>query len=79
MNRDEKSRPLFETSDLHLASFLRSRSFSLEHIRRENGRAIFVFVDSSELRRAVVDYANDGLVGVRSFCNTLRDLKAIVR
>jgi hypothetical protein len=79
MKPDDGFRPRFETSDLHLTSFLCSRCFHIEEIRRQNSRAIFVFVESSELQRAVVEYANDGLVGVRSFCNTLRDLKAIAR
>jgi len=69
----------FETSDLNLASFLRCHEFRISDIRRETGKAVFVFEDSGELRRAVLEYANDGPVRVRSFCNTLRDLKGIVR
>jgi hypothetical protein len=75
----EKARLLFENSDLNLSSFLRCRSFGIEDIRERNGRTIFVFEDGPELRRAIVDYANDGAVGVRSFCNTLRDLKGLTR
>ena len=69
----------FETSDLNLATFLRCREFAIKDIKRRDGRAVFAFTDSPELRLAMLEFANDGLVPVRSFCNTLRDLKAIVR
>lgn len=79
MNLSRGTPPLFETSDLNLASFLRCRDFTIQDIRRENGRAVFVFADSPELHCAVLEFANDGLIPVRSFSNTLRDLKAITR
>ncbi|HEX8163110.1 MAG TPA: DUF5659 domain-containing protein [Pyrinomonadaceae bacterium] len=69
----------YETSDLSLASFLRCRCFQISNIRRQNGRTTFVFDDSPQLRSAVIEYANDGAVSVRSFCSTMRDLKAITR
>ncbi len=70
---------VFETSDLNLASFLRCRGFNVRSLRRDNARVHFVFEDSPELKEAIVDFVNDGAVGVRSFCNTLRDLKGLVR
>ena len=79
MNLSESAIQPFETSDLNLASFLRCRGYTILDILRQNGRATFVFADSREVRRAILDYANDGKVGVRSFCNTLRDLKGIAR
>ncbi len=69
----------YETSDLNLACFLRCRNFLILDIRRENGKSVFVFSDAAELRHAILEYANDGPVPVRSFCNTLRDLKSIIR
>ena len=78
-SQPENSRPAFETTDLNLASFLRSRGFAIEDIKRQNSKAIFVFDDSPGLRQAIIDFANDGTVPVRSFCNTVRDLKAITR
>lgn len=70
---------VYETTDLSLASFLRCRAFHIQNIKRQNGRTTFAFADTSELRQAVLDYANDGQVSVRSFCSTMRDLKAITR
>ncbi|HVG29427.1 MAG TPA: DUF5659 domain-containing protein [Pyrinomonadaceae bacterium] len=69
----------YETTDLSLASFLRCRNFKIDNIRRQGGRTVFVFEDSPLLRAAVLEYANDGSVSVRSFCSTMRDLKAITR
>jgi hypothetical protein len=69
----------FETTDLNLASYLRCRSFNIEEIVRHNGKASFCFSDSTEIRTAILEYANDGLIQARSFCNTLRDLKALTR
>lgn len=79
MNSPEIGNRTYDTSDLTLASFLRSRSFNINDIRRQNGKTVFVFEDSSQLRNAVLEYANDGSVSVRTFCSTLRDLKAITR
>jgi len=78
MNPPETNHP-YETSDLNLASFLRCRNLPILDIRRQNGKTTFAFEESSELRRAILDYANDGLVGVRSFYNTVRDMKGITR
>ena len=79
MNSAETGNRTYDTSDLTLASFLRCRSFTINNIRRQNGKTIFVFEDSPRLRDAVLEYANDGSVSVRTFCSTLRDLKAITR
>ena len=79
MNSTESVTRTYDTTDLTLASFLRCRSFSINNIRRQNGKTIFVFEDSSQLRNAILEYANDGSVSVRTFCSTLRDLKAITR
>lgn len=73
MNHSEDTFPLFETSDLNLASFLRCRNFGIEDIKRQNGKTTFVFIDSTELHRVVLEFANDGPVPVRAFCNTVRD------
>lgn len=79
MNSAEIVNRTYDTTDLTLASFLRCRSFAINNIRRQNGKTVFIFEDSSQLRNAVLEYANDGSVAVRSFCSTLRDLKAITR
>lgn len=79
MNSPESVSRTYDTTDLTLASFLRCRSFPINDIRRQNGKTVFIFEDSTQLRHAVLEYANDGSVAVRTFCSTMRDLKAITR
>ncbi len=73
------SKQTYQTSDLTLTSFLRCRGFAIDNIKQNNGRTLFIFQESPELRGAILDYANDATVSVRSFCSTMRDLKAITR
>jgi Domain of unknown function (DUF5659) len=69
----------YQTTDLTLTSFLRCRGFVIENIKQNNGRTLFSFQESPELRTAILEFANDAAVAVRSFCSTMRDLKAITR
>ena len=69
----------YQTTDLTLTSFLRCRGFQIESIKQNNGRTFFMFQESQELRTAILEFANDAAVAVRSFCSTMRDLKAITR
>lgn len=76
----ENTNQEYVTTDINLTSFLRCRKFPIVNIKREGEtRVFFLFCDSPELRNAIVEYANDGEVPVRSFSNTLRDLKSLVR
>jgi YVTN family beta-propeller protein len=72
-------KPTYQTTDLTLTSFLRCRGFAIENIKQNNGRTLFIFQESPELRSAILEFANDAVVAVRSFCSTMRDLKAITR
>ena len=72
-------KPTYQTTDLTLTSFLRCRGFQIESIQQNNGRTLFIFQESPELRTAILDFANDAVIAVRSFCSTMRDLKAITR
>ena len=69
----------YQTTDLTLTSFLRCRGFAIDNIKQNNGRTLFIFQESPELRSAILDFANDAAIAVRSFCSTMRDLKAITR
>ena len=70
---------MYQTTDLTLTSFLRCRGFQIENIKQVNGRTLFTFQESPELRSAILEYANDAVIAVRSFCSTMRDLKALTR
>ncbi len=69
---------IFKTSDLDLASFLVAKNFKLQDIIRTD-RCYFVFTNSADLHSAMVAYANDDHVKVRSFLRNLRDLKALTK
>jgi len=79
MKSSTEPQPVFRTSDLTLASFLRCRGIEIADLTRQGGKTSFVFEDSTQLRDAVLEYANNGSVAVRTFCGTMRDLKAITR
>lgn len=79
MNAPNPQRQFFETADLHLASFLRCRDFTITDLKRRSGKTFFIFDDSPALHSAILDYANDSMVQVRTFCNTVRDLKGLTR
>jgi hypothetical protein len=79
MTSPETSPKAFRTADLILASFLRCRGFDIAELSRQEGKTRFVFEDSVELRGALLEYANNGPVAVRTFCGTMRDLKAITK
>ena len=79
MTSPKTSQTLFRTADLTLASFLRCRGFDITELSRQESRTSFVFEDSIQLREALLEYANNGSVAVRTFCGTMRDLKAITK
>jgi hypothetical protein len=79
MSSPKLSPTAFRTADLILASFLRCRGFDITELSRQDGKTSFLFADSSQLRTALLEYANNGSVAVRTFCGTMRDLKAITR
>lgn len=79
MTSSNRSPEVFRTADLILASFLRCRGFQIAELNRQEGKTSFVFAESVELRAALLEYANNGTVAVRSFCGTMRDLKAITK
>jgi hypothetical protein len=79
MTSPKTSETLFRTADLTLASFLRCRGFDITELSRQESKTSFVFEDSIQLRGALLEYANNGSVAVRTFCGTMRDLKAITK
>jgi hypothetical protein len=80
MTPAERSDREYVTSDINLTSYLRCRKFPISKFKREGReKVLFIFEDSPELRSAIVAYANDEEVPVRTYSNTLRDLKSLVR
>jgi hypothetical protein len=67
----------FETSDLYLASALKTNGFRLVDTRKcINGRGIFVFEDRPNRPTFVKNYFNGELQGsLKNFANAWSDLK----
>jgi hypothetical protein len=78
-NNSKISEQTYETPDPKLASFLFCRNFQLVRFRCLDGKPIFIFADSSALGYAVVDYSEDGVVPVRTFCEALQSLENVCR
>ncbi len=70
----------YATTDLSLSAFLQVLAHEIVDIRSEGGRGVFVFAETSELRRDVLRWSNNEPVSirVRGFVNGMRDLKGLV-
>jgi len=68
----------YETTDLYLGCFLKSRGLRLLDAKRDGRRTTFVFEDGPERGQIIRDFYNDGTVRVNDFTHALQDLKAIV-
>ncbi len=70
----------YATTDLSLSAFLQTRGHKIVKVTNRDGRGVFVFADSRELREDILRWGNNEAVSikVRSFVNALRDLKGLV-
>ncbi len=70
----------YATTDLSLSAFLQARGHKIVKVLNRDGRGVFVFADSRELREDILRWGNNEAVRirVRSFVNGLRDLKGLV-
>ncbi len=69
---------IFETTDLYLGCFLKSRGLRLLRARRDGRRSIFEFQDDEYRAKLVEEFYNDGVVRVNDFKNAMQDLKGII-
>ena len=69
---------IFETTDLYLGCYLKSRGLRLLRARRDGRRAIFEFQDDAIRQQLVEEFYNDGVVRVNDFKNAMQDLKGII-
>jgi len=68
---------IYSTTDLYLAAFLKAKKYFVR-LKREGRQCHFTFIDDPKLQEAIVNYFNDGQVGVTSFKNALQDLKTLM-
>jgi hypothetical protein len=72
--------PLYLTTDLSLSAFLQVKGHEIVEVRKEQGRGIFAFDDTPELKKDILRWGNNEAVPirVRGFVNGMRDLKGLV-
>ncbi len=74
-----KEIPKFKTSDLYLASALKTTGLKLLSIEFNGRKGIFVFEDTKERPQLVIDFFAGKLAGsLKEFTNHWSDLKAAV-
>ncbi len=78
--RNAMSQGLSTTTDTLLTAFLQVRGHELLDLRPNgDGRAIFVFRDSEQLKRDAKDFLEDGFVRVRTFSKRMAKLRDACR
>jgi len=80
---DTETKPAeYTTTDFYTTAILRTLEFVVKEVRNEGpGKKVkrFVFVDTPELRAAVLEYMNGTLEGnLRSFRNAIENVKDMV-
>lgn len=68
----------FETRDLYLASYLKSKGLHLIDTRRENGRVFFAFENKEKAEELRKEFYNGGTVSISLFTKAIQDLKSII-
>jgi len=68
----------YATNDLYLASYLKASGLKLAAVQKDGRRSLFIFTDSPERPKLMMDYINDVPIGVASFVHALRDLKMAI-
>lgn len=68
----------YETSDLYLSAFLKSKRVILEGVNEKNGKVNFIFQDKGNILDLINKYFNDSDVNVLSFKAALGDLRSII-
>lgn len=66
----------YATTDLYLASYLKSRGLKLAAVEKDGKRSRFVFHDGPERTRMISDFYSNGEISV--YIHALQDLKAAI-
>lgn len=68
----------FATTDFYLSAFLKAKGIVLLNTEHEGRRTTFIFEDSDDRRKLVLEFYNNGEVKVNAFKNAIQDLKAVI-
>lgn len=71
----EKATATFTTLNQYLATYLVLLGWSYDFVRSSNGRLMFAFPESKELRDAVRDFMDNKPVPVNTFSELIRQTK----
>jgi len=73
-----KSPSTYESTDLFLSAFLKTKGLRLIEVRKHGDRATFVFNDRDDRKALTQDFFNCGSVRVSDFKNAIQDLKTLL-
>jgi len=70
---------LFETSDFYLACYMRCIGYTLDDVRRDGRRMIFVFQDKQARKADLMAFFGDNAeVSPLRFVSAIKDLKTLI-
>lgn len=68
----------FETSDLYLTAYLKSKGMKMVGTKKGGRRVTFIFEDNIERQTYVDEFFNHGTVDITDFKNIAQDLKTLI-
>ena len=74
----ERAVNTYKTSDIYLAAFLKAKGMKIIDREKCGTRVTFIFDDQPVRKILVVEFFNDGVVGIGAYRNAIQDLKTIV-
>jgi len=78
-NFNKKSPAEYETTDFYLASYLRSKGYSIIRLGKSGNRTIFKFGDKPERNKDILAYYNgEGSVPPLSLISAIKEMKALI-
>ena len=78
-NFNLQSPPEYETTDFYLASYLRSKGYSIASLGKSGNRTIFKFGDKPERNSDILAYYNGkGSVPPLSLISAIKEMKALI-
>ena len=70
---------VYNTTDFYLACYLKCIGYSLVDVLLNGKKSVFVFIDQSDRKDAVLDfYNNAGQVVPRKLIASIQDMKAVL-
>jgi hypothetical protein len=76
-NQDNKP-SLYKTPDLYLSAYLLTKGITLTGTERAEGRTLFLFQDTGEVKELLQQYYGNALIPALSFKSSLRELKSLL-